>query len=158
MASGDKLIFLTPMFCIYPFNITAMVSTDLREWIFPDWPDCYLDTPSEMPAIYGGGSIRCSIRWHASSTGGNVQWSVGLARMPRHSTALPSYRLSTLIAPCQPLAQAVSVSDIVLPGAAHMKKIAPGEGVMFRLARLGADPDDTMVGDAHVVSVLLEEI
>lgn len=97
------------------------------------------------------GTASAHLRWFASATSGSVVWQVQTACVAPGSTVDPSWNTAQTVTTAAPstagtLAES-SISSLTVSGCSAENVL------LMRFGRLGADSNDTMTGNARLVSI-----
>ena len=166
MASGDTLLYLTPLHNSPPASNPATL--DMRN----DVPVLDFDATTDeeavfvgvMPRNYGGGGLTITLIWSASSaTTGNVVWQAAFRSMSDDADdvdtkAFAAFNGSGAVA-APSAAGEVGYDTITFTDGADMDSVAAGE--LFHL-KVRRDADDTsatdsMSGDAELHAIEIRE-
>jgi hypothetical protein len=129
---------------------------------FDDTTVEYADLNIRLPANYSGGGLTLSIEWlSASATTGDVVWQAAVRRIADDAEDLDTsqtydYNLSSAKTTASASGETVK-STITFTSGADMDSWAVDESAILRIARLPTDGGDTMVGDAGIWSVVINE-
>ena len=118
-----------------------------------------------LPACYAGGDLRLVVTWApASGASGEVVWQ---AAFERHAIADATHGTFDLDEESFGSSVAVASSAATAPGQLIQTEIAvtalealnpeAGESYRLRLTRLGSDSQDTLAGDAQLLSLEVRE-
>jgi len=128
---------------------------------FSDSADESADYAAVLPDHYEGGGLSVQITWAAdTATTGDARWSVALELQPSGASFdLDSDDFGTASVATQATAAAAGrLSTVTLtPPVPTSPAPTAGDAYRLRISRVGTDVADTMVGDAHILSIEVRE-
>jgi hypothetical protein len=166
MANGDTLLQWRPQQAV-PIQKSGAELIDRNGYkalAFDDSATEYAIFDGVIDARKAGANYKLEIVWAADNVAtGNVMWQVEFARGTANGSGFDLDENN--------FAAAVGFSAAAAPGAAgrivytnsgnisnaNADGIAADEFLRIRIARLGGNASDTMVGDAHVIAVILRD-
>lgn len=163
MSSGSTLLILTAAANQPPGASYATPDTRNSNLVlnFDAAATEYAVFSSFVPANYGAGGFTVTIVWaSASATSGNVVWSVEIERQQDGTDTIASDSFAsaqTVISAAPGTTGIVKYANISLTNGAQIDNVAAGEAFRIRVARVGADGNDTMANDAQLIKVLVKE-
>jgi hypothetical protein len=167
MASGDVVVIvhevLPPATTFAAFGTRAGGSTPAEQvpvWNFDAATDEYLDFYCRLQG-YGGGGLTFTLAWMAASaTSGVTRWSLALRRIQDDAEDLDTsqtYDFNDVDDTAASASGEFSYFNITFTDGADMDSVANGEDFILRLRRNASHANDTMSGDAQLVSIVGKE-
>lgn len=163
MASGDSLLMFSPAAAL--LTASSIPGFDTRNGMlvldFDDSTDEEVEFSGVMPRSYAGGGIDVVIGWAATSaTSGDVVWDVSLKSVTDDADDLDTKAFAAANSATATTASASGEVDyvtIAFTDGADMDSVAAGEYFRLKLNRDANNASDTMVGDAELVFIYIEE-
>ena len=162
-AGGMQTIIFTPLSNEPPAS--AFATFDTRNSIpvlnFDDTTDESAVFGGFLPLTYAGGGLTTTLVWLASTaTAGAVIWGGAIEAWVDDTTDLDTDSFATIVTVTSTGASVAGEPQYVninFTNGAQMDSLAAGEGFRIKITRDANDADDTLVGDAQLVRVVLKE-
>lgn len=164
MASGDTLVTLQAAAFVAAVSngaLPAIVNNQVVAAFDPTTQQTAVAS-FELPKNYGGGGLTIRIAWAAATATTNaVVWSAAIERQAAGGTAFSTDSFATAVqATAATTAGSTGVetyTTIALTSGAQMDGLLAEEHGRIAIARVAADANDTMAGNAYLISVLIKE-
>lgn len=159
--SGDTLATFKPQQTEPPATNYAALFWRNAHWVlaFNDTTQQACMFADVMPKNYAGGNLVVSARWMAAATSGTVGWDVAFERMnaANHDLDTDAFATAQTITATttDTTSGKVTKTSVTVTAGANTDSIALGEDFRIRVRRDVAN--DNAVGDAHLLSVVIEE-
>lgn len=163
MASGDTLLVFVPHANQPPASGYATFDTRNTHLVldFDDSTDEYAYFPGVLPRNYASGGVTATVIWLATSaTSGNVVWAVAWERHQDDATDLDADSFAadqTVTVACASASGEPSYDGIAFTDGAQMDSLAAGESFRLRIYRDADNASDTLVGDAELLRIEVQE-
>jgi hypothetical protein len=122
----------------------------------------YMDFYCSLPLHYAGGGVTLTFCWGAAATTGGVTWEAAFRRVESDAEDLNTiaftYDFNSLdvAAPASASGEFL-YSALTFTNGADMDSVAAGEDFILRVRRKHDDSNDTLSGDAWLLSVNIKE-
>lgn len=161
MATGDTIGVFTAAAGTPPTSSPAQysVTSVTPVWAFDASSDENVEFVSMMPSHYAASTgITARIAWTSdTATSGACVWSVSFKSMTDDTDSLSkAYATAQTVSATAPSAAGEVVYDTIDFSHAQADSIATGEVYKMNVMR-DVDPSDNMLGDAHLISVELQD-
>lgn len=114
-----------------------------------------------MPRGYSNGGLTCTIVWASDTeTSGNVRWELAFKSLSDDADDLDSKAFAAgngVTAAAPDVSGEFKYTEVTFTDGADMDSVAAGEFYFLSVKRLGTDAADTMVGDAQLLAVEIQE-
>ena len=174
MASGDLLLTLNPINrngpatngaqpdyipgASTPGELFMVIDFDASLIEYADW------TNLVMPEHYSGGGITVTFEWASASVAGGtdeVRWEAAFRNKPEDAedldTTAHTYVYTGVEDPPPSAIGETRHSEMNMADGAAMDNVGAGDFFAFRVRRNVSDPDDTMTGDAQLLTIKIVE-
>lgn len=163
MASGQTLLVFNAQAGVPP--ATAFATLDTRNnhtiWDFDAATNESLDFESVLPKNYNGGGLTVTLIWSAATaTTGVARWLASFERHQEDVTDIDtdSFATAQAVNATAPATNGARAYDsIAFTDGAQIDNLVAGESFRLRIARDATNAADTMLGDAELARVVVQE-